>query len=264
MALQVKLQFLGQDRSGREIQLKDATGFQSFGRISGYDSHQPSEIEAYRFSFSRIGSDGKLWVVIDGTNPRLLPPAKIAMGIPFSIHSSLFQDSIGDLNLASSIFSDGILDINMYVQFVGLSDVVIAKDSSFVTGGSFKSVYDSDSILVDGMVYELDKSKDHNGYTVLYIIGSFSADATSFDILYRSNTKAFLDSVGDYNLQSVVGSNAGCSMDDMVLDTLVICMANKESAELFYKSGEYSKADELLISRDKLLKNIKNDNCNRC
>ncbi len=262
MALQVKLQFLGQNRSGREIQLKDATGLQSFGRATGYNSVQPGNIKAYRLSFSRIGLAENFWTVIDGTNSKLPVPSKIAMGIPFNINSSLFQDSSGQQNLASSIFSDGIVDINMYVQFEGMTDVVISKDTSFVTGGSFRTVYDSDSILVDGVVYELDKSKDHNGYTVLYIIGSFAADATSFDILYRANTKAFLVSVGDYALQTSV-ANLGCGKSD-TLDTICIAMANKEAADLFYKSEEYSQADELLISRVKLLKNLEYDHCNRC
>ncbi|AIM37367.1 hypothetical protein KO02_12195 [Sphingobacterium sp. ML3W] len=258
MALQVKLQFQGQDRSGREIVLKDATGHQSFGRVTGYSSVQPGQIKAYHISFSRIDMVEKLWTLIDGTNSAVLVPSKIAMGIPFKITSSLFKDSTGFQDLASSIFSDGIVDINMYVQFDGLSGVVITKGASFVTGESFLSVYDADAILIDGVVYELDKNKDHNGYTVLYVLGSFDVDATSFDVLYRANDKAFLRSEGDYQLQKAVAITGRCNA--LALDTICVAMANKEAAKLYYDAEEYVKADELLVARCKLLKNVIDDN----
>lgn len=258
--LKTKIKFIEQNRSGRSVVVRDSTGQESTGQVDGYGvNNKPiTDILAHHFVVSRFSDRQEYSLRIDGSNPYLPTNKKIAEGTPITLSTGLFNEN--GIDGPHDIFKDGVLDINMYVEFKGLDDVSISKDTNYIIFTdiqSFVNIYQGDSIIVDDIIYQIDKSKDNNGRTVLYITGLFESDATSFNYLYRANVKSLLTSVSE-NLHAYASDvlNETQSIESREWNFINVSASFRTASRIFF-TGEvpdYNKANDLAIQSYKLLK----------
>lgn len=255
MALKLKTEFLKQSRDGRSITLRDATGLFSLDNLGGYGVQNPGieSIISYYFIVSRFYGQEDFVLHIDGTNPRLPTPLQIANGKEVVLNTDLLES--GDGLGSSFIFVDGILDVNMYVEFPGMNGVTITADTKAIYGGDFTEALKADAVLVNGVIYEIDRGVPLNGSTVLYVTEEFTESATSFTSLYRSNVKVLADAMSrdmhDYACKRLrntpksnewIGVNTAASMRAAAYGFF-----NKENPD-------YTEANDLIVSNYKLIR----------
>lgn len=258
MALETKIKFLSSDKSGREIQIKDDTGLQVFGRETGYGSTTKpvADILAYHYVVSRIFDSIDYGLVIDGEDPLLPSIEQIAYGQTVTLRTDMFS-SQGERGIEepSEIFTDGVLSIDQYVEFAGLTDVTIEEGTNFIYGGNFEDAWNGDAIIVNGTIYQLDKNTDPNGNTVLYIVGEFEEDATSFNVLYRSNVKVLLTAMSEH-LHDYACKKLQHAVDSPEWNKINVAASFRRSAYGLFKNDvpDYFAANSLVHSSFKLLK----------
>lgn len=257
MALETKIDFIEQDKSGRKVVVKDGTGFESAGRESGYGPGNglPENILAYYFVVSRIFSRRDYTLKIDGTDPNLPTPTDLAYGQELELNTALFKYEDGDtLVHPMQIFCDGVLDLNMYVEFVGQSGVSIQKDTNFITGSNFSEAVKGDAVLVAGKIYQIDKSSYNNGSTVLYIIGAFEDSASSYNYLYRANVKVLLTAMSE-NLHSYACKLLSSNVENPDWNKINTAISFRRAALGFFNAGtpDYVEADDLIQCSFKIL-----------
>lgn len=254
--LDTKLQFINQDKSGRYITIRDATGLESNGVKTGYgpNNKDVSEIKAYYFSVSRIFDGVDDLYKFDGTEEYLPTIAEFAtQERDLMLTTNLFsEDSKKNF---PEIFKDGIVDVNMYVEFAGLSGVIIKKGERYVYGGDFTDALNTDVIIVNEVIYDIDHSMNNNGGTVLYIIGEFLDDATSFNTAYRSDLKMLLTAMSrhyhDYACKVLSDS-----LNSPEWNKVNIASSFRLAAKGLFESDtpDYYAANDLIESNFKLLK----------
>lgn len=258
MALEINIQILNQSKSGRELTIRDATGLQTMGRDTGYGSGTKpiSDILAYHIVASRLFDSLSWSFEIDGTDETLPSLEQIARGMPVTLRTDMFSTQ-GDRGLEepSEIFKDGVLSLDLYPEFEGLDNVVIEEGTNFIYGGDFTEAWKGDAIVVNDVIYQLDKNTDPNGNTVLYIVGEFEEDATSFNILYRGNTKALLTAMSEH-LHDYACKKLMDAIDSPEWNKVNVAMAFRRSAYgLFHQEvPDYYSADGLIKSNFRLLK----------
>lgn len=255
MALINKISFLSQDKSGREVVIKDTTGLESTGVTTGYgptNGAVPQDIVAYYFTVSRMFDSIDHVFKLDGSIDTMPNPIDVAYGAPITLTTDLFSDDKDEFPM---IFKDGILDINMYVEFPGYESVEIAKDTNYIVGDDFSDAYKGDAIVVNEVIYQIDKSLDNNGYTVLYIVGEFEEDADSFGILHRANTKALLTSMSE-NYHDYACKMLKNSIDSPEWNKVNVAASFRRAALGLFRSEvpDYYAANDLIQSNVKLLK----------
>jgi len=256
--LKTKLRFLSQDKSGRFIKVQDVTGLQSQGVIDGYGDPGlgVSDISCYYVSASKIFSNAVFVHKITGNEPGKPSLAEIASGAVFELDTSMFEEQKYDgVFIPIEIFKDGVLDLNLYACFAGYEDITGTKGDNFITGSDFEDAYKADSIVINDVIYDIDKSKDNNGYTVLYLLSDLEEDATEFDILYRSNIKALLKSVGE-NLNAYACNFLADKHSSSLWQNVFVAKCFRDAAVSFFNqnSPDYYKANSLLVGSSNLLK----------
>ena len=255
--LQVKIGEPKQSRDGRSLVVTDSTGLESLGRDTGYGpENKPFEdIVAHYFSISRYGDSNAYLFKLDGSDEYLPTSQELAQGYPLTLKTTMFNE--GTDTSRSKIFTDGIVDVNMYVEFPGFADVVITKGGRSVTFsagnvGNFTPVLEADAIVVNDIIYQIDKSEDNNGATVFYVIGSFEESATSFGILYRSNVKVLLKSVADY-LHSYGVKMLKNDIDSPFWDNVNTALSFMMSSVIWFEEEDYAESHEEIVAANKLL-----------
>ena len=262
MALEIKVSVLSQSRDGRSVTIKDSTGLQSNGRTTGYgpSTITPESILAYHISASKMFGSVDYWLKIDGSEPLLPTPTQIAYGTPLRLTTGLFEEETErGVTEPSCIFNDGILDLNMYVETLGLTGLTIEKDTNYIIDSQNRlgPALEADAVIVNGTIYEINKDPEYfdNGNQILYVNGEFSEDATSFNILYRANTKALLTAMSEHYhaYGSVQLRNNTDSPEWVKINTAA---SFREAAKLLFTAEvpDYYQANELVQSNFKLLK----------
>lgn len=251
-----KLSFISQDRSGREVFIKDSTRFESEGVSTGYgppNNPRATSILSYYISVSRMfDSVEEVFRLEDGMlgMPSI---SDFSKGEVLRLTTDIFESDPS--KCSSQIFRDGVLDINAYTEFLGLSNVTIEKGTNFIYGGDFTEVFKADSVIVDGVIYHIDKEVDNNAGTVLYIIGEFEDDATEFTIAYRSNVKALLTSMSEsyHDYACKVLSN---SIDSPEWSKVNTAASFRRAAQGLFRQepADLYAANDLVESNFKLLK----------
>lgn len=262
MALETSIKFIGQSKDGRSVTIKDSTGFQAYGKPNGYNDGIVSGILAYYFTVSRMFDSLEYQVKIDGTNQYLPTPQQIARGYNVELTTALFKyegerGSIEPIDM----FKDGVLDLNMYVAFSGMSGVTIEKGTNFIygpAGTSFTEQLKADSVIVNDQVYMIDKGVDvdTNGNTIIYILGQFEEDATSFTVGYRANLKVLLTGVSE-NLHDYATALLSKSIEHPDWKKINVAMAFRRAAFGFFRdedNPDYAKANDLVNGGYQLLK----------
>ena len=262
MALENKILFVSQSRTGREITIKDATGLQSNGRLTGYGSGTitPESILAYHIVVSRMIDNVPYTLKIDGSESLLPSPVQLAYGTPLRLTTGLFEEETErGVTEPSCIFNDGILDLNMYVETLGLTGLTIEKDTNYIIDSQNRlgPALEADAVIVNGAIYEINKDPEYfdNGNQILYVNGEFSEEATSFNILYRANTKALLIAMSDhYHAYGAVQLRNNTDSPEWV--KINTAASFREAARLLFNAEvpDYYQANELVQSNFKLLK----------
>lgn len=257
MTLEIKTQILKQDRSGRSVTVKDGTGFQILGRDTGYGTttKPASSILAYHFVASKMFNSLSWKFTLDGSDDLLPTVQQFASGQSLELRTDMFSlQTDRGVREPCRIFQDGILNLDMYVEFEGMSGLVIEEGTNYITGGNFEDAWKSDAILVEGKIYQLDKSMDPNGYTVLYIVGSFEDDATSFSELYRGNTKGLLTAMSE-NLHDYACKRMKDNVESREWNNINVAFALRRAAVGLFTQEvpDYFTANDLIDSNFKLL-----------
>lgn len=258
MALKNAIKFISQSKSGREITIKDDTGLEVYGKLTGYGSTNGSitSIKAYHIILSRIDNNNDQAIIkIDNTNNKLPTISQLANGASLNLTSALLEDNGSTKLLSSKMFNDGVVDINMYVQFEEITGLTITKGTNFIVGTIFTDTLKGDAILVNNIIYQIDKSKYTNGDSVLYIIGYFKDDSTKYSILYRANIKILLlattDSMHAYVTKNIV-NNKNISGNQSL--SYGLCL--KQAAISFFNDipADYITANDMILLRYNILK----------
>jgi len=267
MALITQLDFVGVDKTGRVISVKDSTGLYSTpDNEGGYGTPNLEilDINTILFTISEIDSSNiyKLRFVKtpDTSHPEyLLIPSisDIANGISNVEFTSIVL-GITDPADGLKAFEDGIYDINMYTA----TDLIFAmgtQGDKFITGSGFTSVYNTvDYILVDNDIYTIDKTVpvDDN---ILTLKEELNQEVTEFYIVYRANTKALNQAASDCCGTQEAGKVAesdGCGCMDKKLDNLFKLWMYKIAAQIDFNCGNYIQANELLKGAQKVCKSL--------
>lgn len=257
MALKVKESFISQSRDGRRITVQDSTGLQSTSNPDGYGGSNltPQSILAYYFQVSKIYSGIDYVLKVDGSEELLPTPLQIAYGNTISLTTDLLSG--GSIEGPTDIFWDGVLDMNMYVAFAGLTGVTITENTNYITGGDFTEALKGDAVVVNEVIYEIDKDFEYgtNGNTVLYIIGNFEDTATSFNTLYRANTKALLISMSE-NLHDYACKKLSRYLESKEWHKVNTAASFRRAAIGFFNKDvpDYAQANSLVSSNYELLK----------
>lgn len=245
MAFNLKVEFLHQDKSGRVLIVRDSTG----EWFDGYsEAGLPRDkVKAQKLTFSRIDSHSVCEVRHEGND--------WTYGEPIRIDSSMFSK---DINAAAYIFNDGVLDIGLYDEVDGMFNVAIKKGTNFIVGGTYEDSHDKDVVIVEGKYYEIDKTANTNNDTVLYIIGTFEDDATSFDYAYQANIKALLRSQAKNKLSLVNYDKmrATKAQQEMLLPDLYDAMSFSMCAKVFFEDMDYVSANDMIVASNDLLNKI--------
>lgn len=262
MDLDVKIKFISQDKSGRSVLIKDDTGFKAYGRSRGYDDGIISSIICYYITVSRMFDSVTYQMKLDNSNVYLPTVEQFARGYSLNLTPSIFsyEGERGSLE-PTTAFYDGILDLNMYVAFAGMSGVTIEKGTNFIygpEGTSFTELLAADAVIVNDEIYMIDKGADvdTNGNTIIYILGQFKEDATSFNVAYRANLKILLTAVSE-NLHDYATALLSKSIEHPDWKKVNVAMAFRRAAFGFFRdedNPDYAKADDLIESGYQLLK----------
>lgn len=255
--LKTSLKFISQSRDGRSITLQDNTGNKSTNP-DGYGDYglAPSDILSYYISVARIYNNELFVKKITGDQLGFPTLEQMANGFVFTINTGFMTEQTeSGIIEPSYIFKDGVLDINLYVAFSGYEDIIGNKGENFITGADFTDAYKADSIVINDIIYHIDKSRDNNGFTVLYLTSELEDDTTEFDILYRSNTKALLTSVVG-NLHAYACDKLADLEESMDWQNVFMANAFKVAAVEFFNQEvpDYYKANKFMVSASRLLK----------
>lgn len=265
MALKTKIKFQSIDKTGGIIKVKDTTGNYSIDNPEGYGFpntpvgdinkiiltiSQYSTTELYTQTYVRVA---------DPNNPQFyITPTinQITSGTEIDITSI----SLG-LSSIYIPFEDGVFDLNMYsVLSTPKTGIIAAVGNPFVIGTDLETYLQYDSILIANKLYDIDKTKNMVGGTILYLVQEIEIADTQFYSTYRANTKFMTDMATTTQLYNKVGKLASNqdSTDKLRLKLYDIELF-KWASQYAFDNGDYIKANELIISAQMASKHL---NCN--
>lgn len=248
---------IGQDKSGRSLTLKNTTGLTINGRETGYgpgNGEIPDVLE-YILEFSRIESNKISRIRI---TPQTEYPVlnNVLNGYPFQVNSGMFEDQT---DFGASMFSDGVINVDSYSVWAGLTGLEIIKGESYIVGANFAEALKGNAIQVNGVIYQIDTTRSSVANQILYIVGMFQEDATSFDILYQGNTKALLQAVTDNQHAYITAkvSDTPELQQKLFTGRLTEALHYKIAAIGFVKHcADWHKANDLVIAASRVLNKI--------
>lgn len=257
--LKEQIQVISQSKDGRVLTLKNTTGRETSGRDTGYGpvNGKPEDVVEYILQFSRIESNIKKTIRINSTTeyPKL---SDVLLGLPFQVNSGMFVEAPD--NEGASMFSDGVINVDSFSVWPGLSGVVITKGNDYI---DLSAVVDKpalgNAIQVNGKIYQIDTTRPNIAGNVLYIVGVFEDDDTSFEILHQGNTKALLQSVSDNQHAYIVAKvSAQSSLQQGVfIPGLNKALHYKIAAKGFVSTcKDWHKANDLVVAANRLLNQI--------
>lgn len=262
--LKTKLEFVDIDKTGGIITIKDSTGIYSITNPEGYGFPNASvgDMNKIIFTISQYNSDEiykQTYVrVADPLYPEYLTTPtinQITAGTPIEFSSiSLNQSSI------FIPFEDGVFDFNMYnVMTTAKTGVVAAQGNPFITGSGLDTYLVYDSILVNEKLYDIDKTKNSNGGTILFLVQELEDSSTLFYPAYRANMKALTDKATTTCLYNKVGKLAlDCGCNSSTKEILADIELFRWAAQYAFDNQDYIKATELIVSAQRACES----NCN--
>lgn len=267
MALKTKLDFIGVDKTGRVITVKDSTGnYSSPDNEGGYGNPNPeiTNITNILFTISEIESAklNKLRFVriADPAHPEyLVSPSidDIASGVADVEFTSIVL-GLTEPQEGLKAFNDGIYDINMYTLFEQIAGTASQGDK-IITGNGFTSVYNSvDFIEVNNNIYTIDKTIPVND-NILTLVEELEEDINEFFPAYRANIKALNQAASDCCGTQEAGKlaeNDTCGCSEKKFDKLFKLWMYKIAAQIDYNCGNYIQANDLLKGAQRVCKSL--------
>jgi len=255
MALQTKVSFVDIDKTGGIIRVKDTTGIYSVSNPTGYGFPNTAvgDINKIIFSISQYSTTDifkQTYVrVADILHPEyFITPTinQITSGTEIEITSI----SLGQTTIFIP-FEDGVFDLNMYsVLTTAKTGVIAATGNPFITGTGLATYLQYDSVLVNEKTYDIDKTKDTNGGTILYLVEELQDTTNLFYPSYKANVK-FITDVSTttclYNKVGKLATSCDCDNNDVV-NTLFEIELLKWASQYAFDNGDFVKANELIVS----------------
>lgn len=251
MALDFKVELVGISDTGKTIAVEDSTGvYNAITNPGGWGSPNPEvgDIDLYLISLSHFSLKEIYWQrqVRAATEPndQTQPGVnQIAGGATVNLDS--VKLGIAD---TQNTFSDGVYDINVHAI---LADTIVAAGNSgenFLVPSVPTDVSEYDVVYVGGVVYDIDKSKDSNGNTVIYTVQELQANVAAIQLGYKANVKALKDLGLRTCLTNSTGNLGGCGCGNKGKQKLLDIAIDQWFSELAYADGDYKTANELVIS----------------
>lgn len=225
-----ELKVISLDTMAREFTLQIKTDYE-------YTSVPNSVVVRVKSPFpSREGKEG-VAVFTTTTNPTA---EQIVDGKVFRINSNnlgVTKDTHGFLS-----FKDGVIEIDCYLGLEKI-DLVGNEGDFYATGQNLTSVRDNfDAIIVEGNVYNIDKSKPTNAGTILYFFEEFKISFLKAEKSLRANVKTFNEFRTNYIISKfgqIVSQQHGSPITEKER-ALVKVLFNKEDAKIRFERKDYS------------------------
>lgn len=251
MALDFKAELVGISDTGKTMAVRDSTGFyNAVTNPGGWGAPNPEigDIDLYLISLSHFSLEEVYWQrqVRAATEPndQTTPGVnQIAGGIPVSMDST----KLG-IDEVQSTFSDGVYDINLHAILEDSIAAVGNGGQNFLVPATPTDVSGYDVVYAGGVVYDIDKSKNTNGNTVIYLVQELLADVTTVQVGYKANVKALKDLGLRTCLANSTGNLGGCGCGSKGKRKLLDIAIDQWFSELAYADGDHKTANELVVS----------------
>lgn len=180
--IEPKLNFLNLSASGKEITLQDKTSSYTNGSYV---------VEGVILKLTNAFSKTDATIEYDDTtNPTY---QQVIDGIEFKINSVLSGDST--VQQGFKTFKDGVLEINYYPYTQVVQGQGTKGNHYIITTDSFELVNNFEAIVVGDNIYHIDKSKNTNAGTLLYLVEGLKEDVENFYPCYRGITRVLVDTL---------------------------------------------------------------------
>jgi hypothetical protein len=236
MALKVKPEYVGIDKAGNNITIKDATGaYVPVTNPEGYGlpNLDVSDIDSIVFTLSAF-SDDTVYKLTDTVI------ADVVAGEPITLNAQNLADQVDALQ-----FEDGVYDLNEYVFVTDTFDIFEANlgENNIILSTPITEEYLNtfDSITDQaGNIYNIDKSKPFSA-TTIYLVEELLVNATTIRIGYRANIKFLNTRNFDYILGKQTTNCKPCGKQ-----TSINILYNKIMAEEAFRQEDYLLANKLI------------------
>lgn len=233
MALKVKTEYVGIDKNGSNITVRDSTGIYSPNNLTGYGLPNIDVDDIIKFIFTLSSFSTEELYRLDITDVE-----DIVSGKEVLMNAEILA---GELNTLQ--FEDGVYDLNEYV--IVNDDLEVAQanegDTFIILSNSVTQeyLYKFDTVLDDtGKIFTIDKSKPFSS-TMIYLTEELKSDVESFNLGYRANAKFLITRGFDYAMANQVCKP--CSKN-----TSVDILYHKVMAEMSMERGDYAAANKLI------------------
>lgn len=177
-------------------------------------------------------------------------PVDVTNGKVFDIDSHKLEVTDEDESYLS--FKEGVFDVNYYVGFAQI-DVTGNEGDIYLTGNNLVPVASTyDSVIIEGEIYEIDKSKDTNAGQILFLQSPLKSDATEATVALRFVAKIYNDFRSKYIIARsahILGNNYPNSVRNRLLEKengVLKVIKNRIASKIFFEQGDYLKATRLL------------------
>ncbi len=241
MALETNIEFKGTDDTGRVLNVQDTS--------TGWDinSTQKTDVQQIRFEVSKYDRPevySATWYRAPDPNDPLQFSTnpivdEILSGVTVGLTSLHFGITTPEQGLAP--FNDGVYDINAYYIVTPVNGVFTGQEGDiYLQGVNTQDIVEKyDSVVVADKVYQIDKTKDTNAGTLLYISTPLEDSTTVVAFAHRANTKGLNVADSSCAIKTLVAKGRGCEkhrekLVDLLIDNtsanVAFCQQNWEAA----------------------------------
>lgn len=249
MALQFKIGTPVVSDTAKTVYVPDATGVHNaVTNPGGYGApnEEIGDIDYYVIQLSHLS----LKEVYTQTQGRVADVPKV-FNTPGINEIASGQESIPvntyrtqiDPNTALKTFGDGVYNIDVSVIFDEAIAATGAKGDTYLVVDS--TSWDSspyDVIYAGGKVYDIDKSKDNNGGTVVYVVQELQDNVNNLVYGYKANAKVPITNDLDTCIKRRAIKGCGCGKSK-VLDVWVDYL----NSEMAFEDEDYQAANALIL-----------------
>lgn len=235
--------------TAKTIYLTDETGaYDAVNNPGGYGSpnQEVGDIDLYVIELSHL-SLKEVYVQTQGragTPPEVIttPPINDIANSNADIALNTYRLKIDD-STELKTFGDGVYNIDVSVVF---DDVYVgageAGNTYVVPTAPF--VGDFDVVYAGGVIYDIDKSKDNNLGTVVYLVQELRSDVSSFRMGYKDNVKLANDTSVKTCMTRKAIKTCGCGKSKRVIDVWVDYL----NSQWAFDDEDYAAANDLILS----------------
>lgn len=235
--------------TAKTIYLTDETGaYDAVNNPGGYGSpnQEVGDIDLYVIELSHL-SLKEVYVQTQGragTPPEvIITPAinDIANGNA-DIALNTYRLKIDD-STELKTFGDGVYNIDVSVVFNDVYAGTGGAGNTYIVP-AVPFVGDFDVVYAGGVIYDIDKSKDTNLGTVIYLVQELQDDISSFRVGYKDNVKLANDTSVKTCMTRKAIKTCGCGKSKRVIDVWVDYL----NSQWAFDDEDYAAANDLILS----------------